>query len=237
VSPKKKTQAKGTGFRGYYLLLGAVAVAGVAAIGFAIRGDKGTTATAPVMVQGVEEAGALVARAEGITLGNPDAPVTMIVFSDYQCPGCAQFASRIKPFLEANEVKSGKLKMVYYDLPLTSIHQHSFLAARAARCAGDQGNYWEYSDQLFGNQNAWAFKRSAPLKEFKDYASAIGLDQAAFETCLQSDSFAETVTANALLAQRLGVNGTPTVIINNRRVADAFRYEALSALIAEESGN
>lgn len=236
MSAKKKTAARRSGFRGYYLLLGVVAVVGVAAIGYAIRGNGGGAATEPVAVQGLENPGQLVAKAEGVTVGNPDAPVTLIVFSDYQCPGCAQFATRIKPMLEANEVRAGKLKIIYYDLPLTSIHRHSFLAARAARCAGDQGKYWEFHEAIFQHQSDWSFNRAAPIKEFKGYAATAGLDQEGFASCLESDRFAETVTANAMMAQRLGVNSTPTVIINNRRVRDPFDYAAIAQLIAEESG-
>jgi protein-disulfide isomerase len=236
VSSKKKAAAKGKGIGGFYILLGVVAVIGIAAIGYAIRGGSAGMATEPIQLSGLDDPGALVAMAEGLSIGNPDAPVTMIVFSDYQCPGCREFASRIKPRLEANEVKSGKLRMIYYDLPLSSIHQHSFLAARAARCAGDQGKYWEYSELVFGRQSDWSVQRSAPLGKFKEYATTVGLDQAAFESCLQSDRFADTVSANVRLAQQLGVNSTPTVIINNRRV-DPFRYEDISALIAAESGN
>lgn len=236
MSSKKKAAAKGKGIGGFYLLLGAVALLGVGAIAYAVRGGGGTAATAPVVVQGLDDPSTLVARAEGVAVGNPDAPVTMIVFSDYQCPGCGQFATRIKPLLEANEVQAGKLRMIYYDLPLTSIHQHSFLAARAARCAGEQGKYWEYHEQLFRHQQDWSYQRSAPLAKFKGYATASGLDQEAFESCLQSDKFADTVTANARLAQQLGVNSTPTVIINNRRV-EPFKYDEISALIAAESGN
>jgi protein-disulfide isomerase len=222
--------------RGYYLLIGAVALIGIGFLGYSMRGN-GQAATQPVMVQGLDDPSTLLAKAEGMTMGDPAAPVTLIVFSDYQCGGCGQFAARVKPALEANEVKAGKVKMVYYDLPLSSIHPHSFLAARAARCSGDQGKYWEYHELLFGNQTAWSFKRTSPLKEFKEYAALIGLDEAAFDRCLESDRFAETVTANALLAQQLGVNSTPTVIINNRRVSDPFNYNAISALIAEESDN
>lgn len=235
MSAKKKTPAKSSGFRGFYLLLGVVAVVGVAAIGFAMRGNGGGAATEPIALQGLDNPSQLLAKAEGVTVGNQDAPVTLIVFSDYQCPGCAQFAARIKPILEANEVKAGKVKIVYYDLPLTSIHRHSFLAARAARCAGDQGKYWELHQTLFQHQSDWSFSRTAPLKQFKDYAATAGVDQAAFASCLESDRFAETVTANAMLAQQLGVNSTPTVIINNRRVRDPFDYAAIAQLIAEES--
>lgn len=236
MNPKKKATAKGKSNNGFYLLLAVVALVGVAAIGYAIRGGNGGAATEPITLQGLDDPGALVARAEGVSVGKPDAPVTMIVFSDYQCPGCAQFASRIKPLLEMNEVSAGKLRIIYYDLPLTSIHQHAFLAARAARCAGEQGKYWEFHEQLFSNQSDWSYQRNAPLAKFKGYATASGLDDAAFDSCLQSDKYADTVTANVHLAQQLGVNATPTVIINNRRV-EPFNYDDISALIAAESGN
>lgn len=236
MSAKKKTAAKNTGFRGYYLLLGVVAVIGVAAIGYAVRGKSGGAATEPIELKGIENPTQLLALAEGVAVGNDDAPVTLIVFSDYQCPGCAHFASRVKPILEANEVKEGKARMVYYDLPL-SIHPHAFLAARAARCAGDQGKYWELHEEIFHQQSRWSAKRSAPIAEFKEYAAKVGLDEAAFASCLESDRYAETVTANAMLAQQLGVNSTPTVIINNRRIRDPFDYNAVSQLIAEEAGS
>lgn len=237
MSGKKKAAAGKTGVQNYYLLLGIVALVGIFAIGYAIRGGSGGAATEPVMVQGVEDSRTLFAKAEGITVGDPDAPVTVVIFSDYQCPGCRYFAAQMKPILEENHVKNGQAKLVYYDLPLTSIHRHSFLAARAARCAGDQDKYWEYSDVLFGHQPEWASRQTAPLKDFKDYASSIGLDRAAFDACLESDRFAEAVTANALLAQTLGVNGTPTVIINGRRVANPGDYQTIASLINEEPGS
>lgn len=237
MSAKKKTAAKSSGFRGYYLLLGVVAAVGVAAIGYAVRGKGGGAATEPIDLKGVDNPSQLVAMAEGVSVGKEDAPVTLIIFSDYQCPGCAQFAARIKPVLEENEVKAGKARIVYYDLPLTSIHPHAFLAARAARCAGDQGKYWELHEEIFHHQSKWSSKRSAPIDEFKEYAAKVGVDQAAFASCLESDRYAETVTANAMLARQLGVNSTPTVIINNRRIRDPFDYNAISQLIAEEAGS
>lgn len=235
MSAKKKATTKKSGFRGYYLLLGLVAVVGVVAIALAMRGGNGGTATEPVLLQGLDDPTQLLAKAEGVQIGNDNAPVTLIVFSDYQCPGCGQFATRIKPMLEANEVQAGKLKVIYYDMPLTSIHDHAFLAARAARCAGDQGKYWEMHQALFQHQSDWSFSRTAPIRAFKEYAASAGVDQGAFDSCLESDRFAETVTANAMLAEQLGVNATPTVIINNRRISDPFDYPGIARLIAEES--
>lgn len=233
MSAKKKS----SGSRGFYILLAVVAVVGVVAIGLAMRGSGGgDAATEPIALDGVNDPGQLVAMAEGVTLGREDAPVTLIVFSDYQCPGCASFATRVKPVLEENEVKEGKLKIVYYDLPLTSIHAHAFLAARATRCAGEQGKYWDLHGVIFQNQKNWSHKRTPPIDEFKEYAASVGVDQNAFASCLESDRYADTVTANAMLAQQLGVNSTPTVIINNRRIRDPFDYNAIKELIAQEAG-
>lgn len=236
MSAKKKSASKGTGNQRFYLLLGIVALLGIGAIGYAIRGGGGGAATTPVVVEGIEDARTLFSKAEGITIGSEDAKVTVVIFSDYQCPACRTFSVQMKPLLEENHVATGQARLVYYDLPLTSIHPHAFLAARAARCAGEQGMYWEYSEALFMNQPTWSARPGAPLRDFKGYASEIGLDKSAFESCLESDAYAETVTANALLAQQLGVNGTPTVIINNRRVRNPGDYAAIRGLIEEEAG-
>jgi protein-disulfide isomerase len=110
-------------------------------------------------------------------------------------------------------VETGKAKFVYHDFPLTSIHPHSFLAARAARCAGDQGKFWQYQDLLFRHQSEWATKNSidGDLRNFSDQA---GLDTDAFESCLNSDAHADVVSANLRLATELGINSTPTVMVS-----------------------
>ncbi|NIR59140.1 MAG: thioredoxin domain-containing protein, partial [Gammaproteobacteria bacterium] len=120
---------------------------------------------------------------------------------------------------------------VYYDFPLTEIHAHAVLAARAGRCASDQGKFWEYHDLVFARQSSWAYARSAPVDAFRDYAEQLGLDGGAFQACLESDAHADVVTANRLLGERLGVPGTPTVIIDNRRVSDPLALDALIEVI------
>src|SRR5690606_31043959 len=108
-------------------------------------------------------------------------------------------------------------------------------AARAARCAGDQGRYWEYHDALYARQARWSGRSSTPLNDFEEYAAELGLDRAAFSACLRSDRHAEVVTANIMLGERLGVRGTPTVIVNGRRV-ERWGYPELSELIKREAG-
>src|SRR5690606_33356300 len=121
--------------------------------------------------------------------------------------------------------------------PLISIHAHAFLAARAGRCANEQGRFWEFHDRVFANQNTWAYSQSPPANEFTQYATESGLDAEAFKSCLRSDRHSQVVTANMLLGEQLGVGGTPTVYVNQRRLGDEWQsYEAVSAAIQAAGG-
>lgn len=155
----------------------------------------------------------LVSMAQGVSMGDPDAPLTLMDFSDYQCPSCAAFTFRAKPILESQYIEEGLVRFVYYDFPLVDGHRNAFLAARAARCAGDQERYWEYHDVLFGEQSRWA-GQSDPFGSFVDYAEEAGVDRGEFRSCLGSDRHADVVTANMRLGEQLGVSGTPTLFLD-----------------------
>lgn len=236
MGQKKKGAAGGSGAKSFYMILAVVAVVGIGAIAYAVSGGGGAPATEPLTMPELSDMRVLVEKAKGVTIGDADAPVKMFVFSDYQCPYCGQFAAQMKPLLVENQVKEGKLQLVFYDFPLGGGHRHSFVAARAARCAGDQGKFWEYHDLLYGQQSRWSFKQATPMKDFEEFAAQVGLDQAEFNQCLRSDRHADVVTANRVLGEQLGVNATPTVIINNKRVRNPLDYRELSNLIAEEPG-
>ncbi|HKJ03063.1 MAG TPA: DsbA family protein, partial [Longimicrobiales bacterium] len=167
----------------------------------------------PVVVEGMDDPTQLMSLAQGITKGDANAPITIVEFADYSCPGCGAFALQVKPQLDLQFVQTGKAKFVYYDFPLVSIHPHSFLAARAARCANSMGKFWEYQDQLFRNQPSWSVK-PAVEGDLLGFAAAVGLDQGDFEACLKSDQFADVVSANLRLAEELGINGTPTIMMS-----------------------
>ena len=195
----------------------------------------GEVAVAPVEFEGMEDAPTVVGLAQGVTMGNPDAPVTIAEFADFQCPGCAGFAGQIKPQIDLAYLQSDQVKFVFYDYPLVTIHPHAFLAARAARCAGDQDRFWEYHDALFRNQRAWSMSQGAPLGLFEDYAAEAGLEASTFRACLRSDQHALTVTANMLLGNLLGVTGTPTLMVSQgdgtaRRLSDNS-FQAVRAAV------
>ncbi len=127
----------------------------VVALSMAACGGGGQAALEPVDFEGMDDNARVVELAQGMVLGNEDAPITIHEFGDFQCPGCGQFAALVKPQIEQGLVPDGNVKFVYYDFPLTSIHPHAFLAARASRCAADQDQYWAYHGALFQNQTGF----------------------------------------------------------------------------------
>jgi protein-disulfide isomerase len=171
-------------------------------------------AVAPVEVAGLEDPQQLRELARGVVLGDSAAPITIMEFADYSCPHCGLFQAQIKPRIELAYVQDGQAKFVFHDRPLGSF-PHSFLAARAARCAGDQDRYFEYHDVLFQNQPTWSLRSAPPAGLFEGYAEELGLDATAFRGCLRSDRHADVVTANLRLAEQLDVYSTPTVLVRS----------------------
>ena len=198
----------------FYYILGIVAVIGLGIVAWSVGSQAmGTAATKPVDVEGLDNMNKLVELAQGVTEGDASAPITIMEFADYSCPACGQFALVTKPQVLKQYIETGKAKFVYHDFPLTSIHPHSFLAARAARCAGDQDKFWDYQDLLFRHQAEWATKNSVD-GDLRTFAEQAGLNVNDFESCLNSDAHADVVSANLRLAEELGINGTPTIMVS-----------------------
>lgn len=163
------------------------------------------------------------------TKGDPNAPVTIVEFSDYECPFCERFYSQTESLIQTNYIDTGKVKFVYRDFPLNSIHPQAQKAAEAAECAGEQGMYWEMHEKLF-TQGV-----SGGVASFKQYASDIGLDTANFNSCLDSGEMASEVAKDLKDGQSVGVTGTPGFIINGKLVSGAqpfsvFQQEIEAAL-------
>lgn len=216
----------------FYLVLGLVALVGLGVILYQVLGGGGTAATEPVPVE-IDEAE--LARVQGIGMGREDAPVVIYEFADFQCPGCAGFASFVAPLIKQRLVDPGLVRYVYYDYPLTQIHPHAFLASRAGRCANEQGRFWEYHDRLYARQATWA-AMGDPTDFFIDLAADAGLDRGQFADCLRSDRYAEEVTRNMRLGEALGVPGTPTLFVNMKRLDQIPSFAELEALVRAEAG-
>ena len=166
----------------------------------------------------------VVIAAHDPSRGPADAPVTIVEFSEYQCPFCA----RVTPTLKALEQKYGsKVRFVFKDFPLQN-HLQAPKAAEAAHCAGDQGKYWELHDRLFANQQL------LQVPELKKHAAAVGLDQAAFDQCLDTGKHTGIVQADIDLGTQMGVGSTPTLYINGRLVTGAQPQALFESIIDEE---
>jgi protein-disulfide isomerase len=167
------------------------------------------------------------------TLGQADAPVTIVEYSDYQCPFCERHFNETLPRLIEDYVDTGKVRYVFKDFPLSQIHPQAEKAAEAARCARDVGGdavYWQMHDELFGNQDEWSGNPDAAAV-FKGYAADLGLDQAAFDTCLDSGRYAGAVQADLEEGAGFGVSGTPAFFINGQPVEGAQPYEVFVQVI------
>jgi len=156
----------------------------------------------------------LIEMAQGISIGDPNAPVTLLEFADYQCPSCQAFWAQTKPFIDLGYVQTGKVRFVFHDFPLHENHLHAYLAARAGRCAAEQDSFWSYHDRLFQEQATWA-SRADPMNDFLSYAAGLGMNEGDFERCIKSDRHAQLVTANRVLGEQLGVTGTPSIFMDS----------------------
>jgi protein-disulfide isomerase len=166
-------------------------------------------------------------------LGDPDAPVTIVDFSDYQCPYCRRHFEQTLPRIIETYVETGQARYVYKDFPLHSIHPNAQKAAEAAECAGEQGQYWPMHDRIFQGQDQWA--RSAdPVPALKEYAAALGLDASQFATCLDSGQFAAEVEADLSEGMAAGVTGTPGFFINGRPLFGAMPFSEFQRVIEKE---
>jgi protein-disulfide isomerase len=163
--------------------------------------------------------------ADDPSIGSSSAPVTLVEFSDFQCPFCQRVAPTLK---QVKEKYGDKVRIVWKDFPLTQIHPQAFKAGEAAHCAADQGKFWEYHDRLFANQ------QSLQPNDLKKHAADLGLDAGAFGTCLDSSKYGERVRDGVAEGSRLGVNSTPTIYINGRVLSGAQPYETFVTVIDEE---
>ncbi|MCC6904344.1 MAG: DsbA family protein [Anaerolineae bacterium] len=159
--------------------------------------------------------------------GPEDAPVTIVEFSDYQCPYCKRYKDQT--YAALREQYGDNIRYVFRDFPLTSIHPDAFLAAEAATCAGDQGKYWEMHDTIFANQIVGIGKDA-----LIGFAGDLDLDVDAFTECIESGKYTEEVQKDMTEAQSYGVTGTPSFFINGVRLVGAQPLETFQAVIDAE---
>jgi protein-disulfide isomerase len=164
------------------------------------------------------------------TKGSPTAPVTVYEMSDFQCPYCKRFAEETFPRIERAYITPGKVRWVFINFPLTSVHDHAAAAGELALCAAKQKGFWRVHDLLFQYQTTWA-----PLKEagpfFVSLADSAGLSKKMLLTCLQAPETREALQAEAEGSQRSGATSTPSFYIEGGLMEGAMPFEVFKRVL------
>ena len=212
--------------RPFFVALALVALLGFVAISWAMQRSK-TNA-----VVTIDPRAAAGIKAEGHTMGSASAPVEIIEFADFECPGCGQFATVTEPDIRDRLVKTGQARFRVFPFQVTTAHQNAVAAALAAECAADQNKFWEMHDKLFEGQFDWNTQATSdPKKVFSGYAKGIGLDEGAWGQCYDSRKHVGRIAANAEEAARQKVGSTPTLIIGDRQLSGAQPYDVIKATV------
>ena len=177
-------------------------------------------------------------NADGLSLGDPNAPVTIDVFEDFQCPACKSFTESTEPLVIENLVATGKARYIFHHYPFldgngAGSSGESDQAANAAMCANEQDKFWEMEGTLFANwngENQGAFSN----RRLQAMAETIGLDMNAFNSCFNADKYEAEIQADFELGEQMGVTGTPTVFVNGQRVGQPRQvpsYQEIAAAV------
>lgn len=160
--------------------------------------------------------------------GNPNAPVTLEEFGDFQCASCGAYYPELKKI----EAEFGdRLRVIFREYPLVPTHEHALVAAQAAEAAGLQGRFWEMHDKLYENQTAWTAAKDV-LPAFVDYAKQIGLDTDRFARDLSGEPVAQRIFQDGKRGHALGVNSTPTFFVNGKEAkGESWKQEGLREMI------
>lgn len=162
--------------------------------------------------------------------GNKNAAVTLLTYSDFQCPACATYEPLIQ---KLHEEFPDTLKIVYRYFPLTTIHKNAMISAKAAEAAHRQGKFWEMHDQLFGHQEDWA-KLEDPTAKFQEYATTAGLNIDQFNTDMKDSSIGDAVKSDQKMGTAANIPGTPTFFLNGTKLAGPQNYEEFKKLVTDE---
>ncbi len=225
-----------------YLTAGAIVVTGMIIAGAVIYTNKIKTNQQLAKVQVPEQEQAQnqdqnqpkpeepqkvdVSADDDAVMGEESAKVTIIEFSDFQCPFCGKFHQETFPQIKKDFVDQGKVKFVYRDYPLP-YHSMAQKAAEAAECAKEQGKFWEMADKIFANTETLS------VEELKKIAKELDLDTSAFDSCLDSGKYKEEVAKDVSDATSYGVQATPTFFINGKKIEGALPYTSFKQAIEQ----
>ncbi len=165
-------------------------------------------------------------------LGDSDAPITVIEFTDYQCPFCGRHFTQTHGQIKSEYIDTGKVKLVVRDFPL-SFHQFAQKGAEATECADDQGKFWEMHDKLFETQATWSQAANA-VDTFKQFAKDLGMNAGTFDSCLDGGTHAQEVAADMAAGSASGIDGTPGFWIlgpdgQKQKISGAYPFDSFKA--------
>jgi len=227
--PKKKNVVRNASSRptGFYVVLGLVAVVGASILGYTFMRKPAAGVGTEIKYDP-----ATSGPAQGYTIGKADAPVNIIEFADFECPGCGQFATVTEPDVRKRIIEPGLASLTFYDFPLPQ-HKNSQSAHNAAACAADQNKFWEMHDQLYNTQDQWNTQATDnPKPFFQKYAADIGLDAKVFEACYDARKHQGRILANMNEGEKRQVGQTPTFIVGTKSYPGALPYDVLKAIVA-----
>ena len=168
-------------------------------------------------------------------LGNPDAKVTIVEFSDFQCPFCESFYKDTFSQIKETYIDTGKVQFFYRHFPLNSIHPNAQRAALASECANAQNSFWNYHDVLFDNLETWSPQTlSDATNSFVEYAGQLGMSTDEFKSCLESERYKKEVEGDIADGEKAQVDGTPAFFINGKRLVGAQPFSEFEAIIEQE---
>ena len=209
--------------RGFWLAIGLFAVIGIGALGYLTTRPKVTSTVIDPTLPAL--------KAEGYLLGSPSAPLEVIEFADFECPGCGQFATITEPDVRTNLVNTGKIRIRFMDYPLP-MHRNTWDASLAAACANDQGKFWEMHDVIFMNQDRWNGETTnKPRSVLSDLAKGLGLDMSKYDDCMDKETHRAKVQSHLQEAERRQVTQTPTFIIGGLRIPGALPYDSFKKYV------
>ena len=225
------TSARSGSKKGFYILIALVAVAGIATLSYL----SGRSKSAPPITL---DPTLPPVTSQGYVMGNPAAPIEVIEFGDFECPGCNRFAELTEPDVREQLVKPGRIRFRFIDFPLVNVHRNTLNASVAAACADEQGQFWPMHDALYARQDEWNGEATTnPDKIVKRYAHAIlGIDAAKFDQCVDTRRTLGKVQSHLKLAEERKLPGTPTFIIGGKQYGligmDEFKRAVDEAIAA-----
>ena len=210
----------------FFVLIALVVIAGGAGIWYSIKANKQDAIVLdPAAV-------ATLPAAEGYLRGDPNAPVTIMEFGDFECPTCGAFATISEPDLRARIIDPGLANFRYFDFPLTDLHPNTLAASLAASCAADQGKFWEMHDAIFNGQDQWNAQATAnPRKVLDGYAGTLGIDMKAYAECYNSQKNLPRIQANRKTGEARNVGGTPTIFIGNIQLPNGTSIDRMKQIV------